>query len=975
MAEETTEKRIEEILKNQNKALLDQIEKEKELRALRGESLDRISQQREALQKQITLEGERLKNQFEFLRLADELKEKRVDALKVQLEDLETKKKILKDAGHSTNELDKQIELGKKQVEETEDLLKLHKDGLLKTFVEQTAEKVRQQKLNDKALEASQNLGEATKDLLGSITGVSDAWKTGNSFSERMLQSIVASRAAGGSLTDQISAMAGKFKETFTLQNFGASLLLKSISATKDLMFEMDNSLASFKRATGLNGEYTESVVDVQQEMAALGASTADITKSFTDLSAANSTFVFENEGTRKALMKTAAAMEQGLNAGQEFADSMGFLQSTLGKTAEAAQQSALDIASAAQAMSIPPSQLLDDFAKLGPALAHWGPNTEKVFLETAAAAKALNMQTSEMLSIAEGFDTFASAADKVGQLNAALGGDYFDTMEMVMATEEDRIELLMSGIEASGKSFETMGRFEQKRIAEAAGVTVEQLGKMTGANKELYEELQQLQKDSTMTYNDLSAAARANMGIQEKLAALQKALAQSLEPVIDGLNSLLGYVQEFSLAYPGWFKIIAWGGGIIAFFSGLVLMAGPPLLSMAGSLGLVGTASAAAGTAVAAAGFSVAGFVGVVGAMAQSLKTAAPGLLALGGAALMIGGGIWLAADGMANLVSSFIELGDKPAAASTAITAVAIVMGGMILVVFGLALAVGALGAAGTAGAIGLGVLGLTVLAIGYGVKLAADGMANLVSSFATLGESLAGIDASLTSVAMVMGGMILVVLGLALAVGALGAAGTAGAIGLLAIGAAAMMVGFGVKLAAEGMAKLVGSFSSLSDQGLEAIDTFAGVAGSVGMLSLALGSLGPATLLAVLALAALSAVDLSMTSDIEATRVVKDTIVAATAVTPAAAANVEAMSDQIIRMHAETADAGTNTVLKTIKEVLVGSSPITPAGQTTGPRSTQPSGQPPINVVLEVDGRQLAKVLMPAVEKRFKPSVVTR
>jgi len=104
--------------------------------------------------------------------------------------------------------------------------------------------------------------------------------------------------------------------------------------------------------------------------------------------------------------------------------------------------------------------------------------------------------------------------------------------------------------------------------------------------------------------------------------------------------------------------------------------------------------------------------------------------------------------------------------------------------------------------------------------------------------------------------------------------------------------------------------------------------------------------------------------MTSDIEATRVVKDTIIAATAVTPETATNVEAVTDQIIRLHADTASAGTNTVLQTIKEVFVA---------TAGPQaSAAGAAAAPINVVLEVDGREIGRAAMPAINKRFKASV---
>ena len=879
MADETTEKNIAQIIEQQNEALQLQIKAEKELRELRGEALDRISQEREELRKAIDLDKERIKNISDALKLKKDGRQERLEALENEIYNLQILEK-------RTAEEEKQLKLKQDELKESKEILKAT-DAELKTQIELIKKLIQKNALKDEAKRKTQQLGEATKDLLGSVTGVSEAWKEGSSFSERMLSSLAASKKAGLDFSDSIKAMTKSFRETFTLQNIGASLILKSIDATKELMFEMDNSLAAFKRSTGLNGEYTESIEAAREEMAALGASTADITKAFGDMAAANTTFVFENASTQEALLKTATAMEAGFNAGEEFAGSMAFLQTSLGQTAEVAEQSSLNIVAAAQAMRVPPKQMLDDFAKLGPELAAWGPNTEKVFLETAAAAKALNMQTSEMLSIAEGFDTFASAADKVGQLNSALGGDYFDTMEMVMATEAERVEMLMAGIEASGKSFETMGRFEQKRIAAAAGVTVAQLGKMTNANRELYTEMQNLQEDATMTYNDLSEAARENMGIQERLAALQKALAVALKPVINALNTVLGYVQEFAQDSPVLFKIIAIGGGVLAFFAASVLALGPGLLSMAASLGLIGKGTAAVGAASATSSFSVAKLGLVIKSMAKSLTQAAPGMLAFGAAVLMIGGGI-----------------------------------------------------------------------------ALAALGMAELVASFSTLGENIGAMFAALLGITIVMGGMVAAVIALALAVFLLGTASTVTVFGILALGAAALAIGFGIGLAAEGMAKLVESFSTMTGPAVEAMLVFTGLVGVLGLLIPLMAALGPMALLSALALTAFSGLDLSMTSDIEATRVVKDTIIAATAVTPETATNVEAVTDQIIRLHADTASAGTNTVLQTIKEVFVA---------TAGPQaSAAGAAAAPINVVLEVDGREIGRAAMPAINKRFKASV---
>ena len=405
-----------------------------------------------------------------------------------------------------------------------------------------------------------------------------------------------------------LEEMGKAFADTFSLENIGASAIMKVVSATKELMLEQTAQIASYQRITGLGEEYNASIVETQQELAYLGVVTGDVTKAAMALQAADTTLVFENEKVRKSIEKTTATFQQAFEAGEEAASAMAMFNTTLGMTGAASEQATLDMAAAAKAMKAQPKEILAEFAQLGPQLAAWGPNTQKVFLETAAAAKALNIET--------GFDTFGDAADRVGQLNAALGGDYFDTVEMVMATESERIDMIIDGIDATGKSFSEMGRFEQKRLAEAAGMTVEQLAKIGNGNRDLYEEIQQLHEGTGMTYNDLSDAAKENMGIQEKLDAIVNSLAISFDFLITSILTVLGWIQWAQEATDGWagkllgllFLVKLVGKGLNGFAAGAVRAMVGGLTSMTTAAAPASAGITSVGTAIGTAGAAAAG-------------------------------------------------------------------------------------------------------------------------------------------------------------------------------------------------------------------------------------------------------------------------------------------------------------------------------------------------------------------------------
>ena len=423
-------------------------------------------------------------------------------------------------------------------------------------------------------------------------------------------------------------------------------MIMGVVSATKELILEQTAQIASYQRLTGLGGEYTASIIDTQQELAYLGVVTGDVTKAAMSLQAADSTLVFENENVRKSLEKTTATFQQAFEAGEEAAAAIGMFSTTLGMTGAASEQATLDMAAAAKAMKAQPKEILAEFAQLGPQLAAWGPNTQKVFLETAAAAKALNIETSELLSIAAGFDTFDSAADRVGQLNAALGGDYFDTVEMVMATEAERIDMIIDGIDATGKSFSEMGRFEQKRLAEAAGMTVSELAKIGNGNRDLYEEIQQMHEDTTMTYNDLSDAAKENMGIQEKLDAIVNSLAMSLETLSGVIGSVLNFIQTVQQATNGWAGVIAGLTGVMLFAIGVMLSFGAKIATISTALGATSAAAAPASAGISSVGAAI-------GGAGTAAAPAVPVLLSIAAVFASIG----VAAAGVGYAISSIID------------------------------------------------------------------------------------------------------------------------------------------------------------------------------------------------------------------------------------------------------------------------------------------------------------------------------
>jgi hypothetical protein len=159
-----------------------------------------------------------------------------------------------------------------------------------------------------------------------------------------------------------------------------------------------------------------------------------------------------------------------------------------------------------------------------------------------------------------------------------------------------------------------------------------------------------------------------------------------------------------------------------------------------------------------------------------------------------------------------------------------------------------------AGLGNAAQLAAIGVAAVGIGYGFKMAAEGAASLSESISKLTDKqLNALTTSLITLGATIGGPLIA------AVITLGIAGSAGAVGLLAFGAAALMLGAGIGLAALGIGEMAKGFASLGNIDLTNIGLgMMGIAGAAYMLANPLSVLGLASI--GLALAGITALDFS-------------------------------------------------------------------------------------------------------------------
>ena len=211
--------------------------------------------------------------------------------------------------------------------------------------------------------------------------------------------------------------------------------------------------------------------------------------------------------------------------------------------------------------------------------------------------------------------------------MNAILGTQLSAT-EMLLQTEDKRLETLIGTIQATGMAFGDMDRFTQKAVANAAGITdMNEAARIFGMNMAEFKSHRAEMAETEASQQRMAEAIKATVSIQEMLTITFSEFAVALKPVLEGVRSFLSLVMEILEEVPEGGKEIIGGAlafgfmlkmaiplvGVLAGLGkglGLITVAAP---SMTGALGALGAALAGFGQAIAAGLGPLAIFAGLI--------------------------------------------------------------------------------------------------------------------------------------------------------------------------------------------------------------------------------------------------------------------------------------------------------------------------------------------------------------------------
>ena len=320
-------------------------------------------------------------------------------------------------------------------------------------------------------------------------------------------------------------------------EDFGGSMFAKVQEATLEFMKQYDTLTASFRKNTGIIdkglGGLESRTAGVQRANLKYGVSLDEAYASLTSLSSGMAAFSTMSEDNQDNLIRTTALLQEFGVSSQTTTEIFNDFSKGLGYSAQQLEGLSLKLMAVSKSLKVPPNIIFTEFNAASKELMKYGSNMEDVFVGLAEQSKQTGIAIGELIGIAKQFDTFEAAGESVGKLNAILGGPYLSAINMVYATEEERIKAMRQSIEMSGRTFKDLSRHEKQAIATAAGISdMSQAAKLFGGSSSEFAK-------TRMEMEEMQNRAQKAQSVQEKFTQVMQSFAIALGPVVHILGAL----------------------------------------------------------------------------------------------------------------------------------------------------------------------------------------------------------------------------------------------------------------------------------------------------------------------------------------------------------------------------------------------------------------------------------------------------
>lgn len=435
------------------------------------------------------------------------------------------------------------------------------------------------------------------------------------------------------------------------IEGFNLPLLGTKIKGIREIVFSTLTAPAEAFKKYGFLDQYTDSINNMRQEMLGFGVDEKSMREAVGELNQGLADFSGYSRATQESLINTTAKLGlAGFSAGKTTA-AMVSLTKAFGQTGTQAADTVKRIA--ALSLTLGQGQKgLDDYIALTPKLVGFGARAEKVFSDTAIAAKKLGMDTKELFNIMDQYDSFEKAADAAGELNAALGGQFIDSLELMKASLEggttDTLNIFQKAFKQAGIEVENLKRADIKYYAAAAKISEQEFMQIFRKGGQGVEGYIKKQEEAAKKQQDLNDIAKRT---QDVFQNIQNEFAKAFGKP-ETIKTFVGVIKDLATLFKDYLlPAVKWMAEhpktLIAFFAvGPLASAASSMFMMYKQMQAIRALTSLAGVA-SGAGSAGSGILGSLSGVAGGASGAGAGLGAFALPALGVlgaaGAGYWI--------------------------------------------------------------------------------------------------------------------------------------------------------------------------------------------------------------------------------------------------------------------------------------------------------------------------------------------
>jgi hypothetical protein len=190
-----------------------------------------------------------------------------------------------------------------------------------------------------------------------------------------------------------------------------------------------------------------------------------------------------------------------------------------------------------------------------------------KALVELQGQATATGIALDSLAGVSAKFNTFESAAEQVGKLNALLGADYIGVTDMMYAEPAEQVKMITNAFRDAGASVEGMDPIQKKFMLTTIQSTLglkNQQEALRFLNADEFEQGRIMAKNADEAQRSADIQENLNDILQKAMPTLEQLtnalskLMSGLEPLFSLLNSMIRviadmiqYVADLSKEWP----------------------------------------------------------------------------------------------------------------------------------------------------------------------------------------------------------------------------------------------------------------------------------------------------------------------------------------------------------------------------------------------------------------------------------------